>query len=98
MKVDYKISYGKRFDDEGTCYRQMINVKMTEQDLSYFNALVRKGKNESGDRNFSMYAEELKKGDNYVHLTTARYFAYMAEIVGDKRYKDKNTIIRVNII
>lgn len=99
MDIAYKISYGKRFSEEGTCYRQMISAEMSNTDLSYFNALVRKGKAESGNERFKLYAQELQEGDNFTHLTTAEYFAYMTNIINDKRFKGyKNTLIRIKLV
>ena len=99
MQVEYKISYGKRWNKEsGTCYRQYINVKMSKGTLGYFNMLVKQGK-KYGSLIFQMYAQELQEGINYCTLTTARYFAYMTDIKDDKRYKGVgvNTIINVTI-
>jgi hypothetical protein len=99
MKVKYKISYKKRWGEDGTCYRQMINVRMTERDLDYFNGLVCQGKAHGGER-FKMYAQELKVGLNYCTNTITEYFAYMTNILSDSRYKNLgiNTIIKVTLL
>ena len=93
-KFSYKISYKRRWDSKGTCYRQTINVTMGQDALNQFNNRV------YSKRLFGDYRmQSLGKGMNYPNLTTSSAFCHMTGIHLDKRYKaDVNTAIIVNLI
>ena len=93
MEFSYKISYQRRWDKKGTCYRQTINVTMTQDALNQFNGRVHR------DRIHGDYRmQSLGKGMNYPNLTTSAAFCHMTNINKDRRYKpDVNTAINVKL-
>lgn len=104
----YKISYNKKWDNEGTTYTQTLNVTLTRKeftDLNYHIAIAKLNA-PYWHTDYKLYLDTFKKGINYTKLTQIKFFAQYfgitdihTNIINDKRFKqDRNTIVYINII
>lgn len=91
------ISYRKNFNEEGTVYRQMIRLQITEAELNDINLAIQDGLK---GINYPYKANEcfLHKGINYTKLTIRDIIAKHIGLNENKRFKDENTIFKVEII
>lgn len=98
MNCNYKINYRKQFDNEnGTVYRQCINVEIRQAELTWFNNIVSRARMQQPNPMYN--AKELHEGVNYCNLTTSRLFAERFGMSEDKRYKtDRNTMIKIKVV
>ena len=102
----YKISYIKKYDNEGTVYTQTLNVKMTRNEFKELNYKIATAKLNapSWKTNYKLYLDTFKIGVNYTTLTQTRFFAEYYGIIDsydrtrNERFKlDRNTIVIINI-
>ena len=104
----YKISYDKKWNNEGTTYSQTLNVTLTRKEFTDLNHNITLAKLNAPSWNtyYKLYLDTFKKGINYTKLTQIKFFAQYfgiisinTNIVNDKRFKqDRNTIVKINII
>lgn len=104
----YKISYNKKWNNEGTTYSQTLNVTLTRKEFTDLNHNITLAKLNapSWNTDYKLYLNTFKKGINYTKLTQIKFFAQYFGIIGintntinDKRFKqDRNTIVKINII
>lgn len=106
--MHYKISYNKKWNNEGTTYSQTLNVTLTRKEFTELNHNITLAKLNapSWNTDYKLYLNTFKKGINYTKLTQIKFFAQYfgiisinTNIVNDKRFKqDRNTIVKINII
>lgn len=104
----YKISYNKKWNNEGTTYSQTLNVTLTRKEFTDLNHNITLAKLNapSWNTDYKLYLDTFKKVINYTKLTQIKFFAQYfgitdihTNIVNDKRFKqDRNTIVKINII
>ena len=104
----YKISYNKKWNNEGTSYSQTLNVTLTRKEFTDLNHNITLAKLNapSWNTDYKLYLNTFKKGINYAKLTQIKFFAQYfgiisinTNIINDKRFKqDRNTIVKINII
>ena len=104
----YKISYNKKWNNEGTTYSQTLNVTLTRKEFTDLNDYIALAKLNapSWNTDYKLYLDTFKKGINYTKLTQIKFFAQYfgiisinTNIVNDKRFKqNRNTIVKINII
>lgn len=104
----YKISYNKKWNNEGTTYSQTLNVTLTRKEFTDLNHNITLAKLNapSWNTDYKLYLNTFKKDINYTKLTQIKFFAQYfgiisinTNIVNDKRFKqDRNTIVKINII
>ena len=103
--MEYKVSYMESWSGDGTHYNQRITAKMSEDELSQFNKYIAERKSQINkkkvkngmDLNYLCYARFLIRGKNHTTLTTREIFRSYFKLYGDKRIKDRNTLIVVNL-
>ena len=104
----YKISYNKKWNNEGTTYSQTLNVTLTQKEFTDLNHNITLAKLNapSWNTDYKLYLNTFKKGINYTKLTQIKFFAQYfgiisinTNIVNDKRFKqNRNTIVKINIL
>lgn len=103
----YKISYQKKWNEEGTTYNQTLNVKITRQEFRLLNYHIATTKLNapSWNTNYKLYLDTFKVGINYTKLTQIKFFAEYFGIIDshnrtrNERFKqDRNTIVIINLI
>ncbi len=102
--MEYKVSYQKNWNQDGTCYDQCIVASMTEAELQSYNkevasrkkAIHAKGAKTSEETKFMCFARFLLKGKNHTTLTQRDLFVSHFGI-SDKRILNRNTLIIVNV-
>lgn len=104
----YKISYNKKWNNEGTSYSQTLNVTLTRKEFTDLNHNITLAKLNapSWNTDYKLYLNTFKKGINYTKLTQIKFFVQYfgiitinTNIINDKRFKqDRNTIVKINII
>lgn len=104
----YKISYNKKWNNEGTTYSQTLNVTLTRKEFTDLNDYIAVAKlnTPSWNTDYKLYLNTFNEGINYTKLTQIKFFAQYfgiisinTNIVNDKRFKqDRNTIVKINII
>lgn len=94
------VSYNLRFNNEGTSYKQMVNIKLLQKELDSLNKYVSKDKDNY--RSLSLYYNgELKEGDNYVSLSyrdSIIRFMNDNKVKTDRKILDRNTMFRIKIV
>lgn len=91
------ISYGSRFDNEGTHYTQLIKIKCTRSEFEHNNFLMDVNKHRY--HSFRLYGNRLHEGLNYTNVTTCEFFSDVYGFKTNKRYKrNRNTIIDISVI
>lgn len=97
--LDYKVSYKKEWDKEGTTYRQTITILFPNKEtLDKINLAIKDCKENSGNWMNFTYLKELNIGKNYTKLTTADFIVTNYLNPDDMRIKrDRNSIINVKI-
>lgn len=103
--MEYKVSYTKSWSGGGTCYDQRITAKMTGEELAEFNAYIAEKKRKINEKEiksnmdvyFLSFARFLERGKNHTTLTTRNAFLSYFMLYGDKRIKDRNTLIVVQL-
>ena len=85
--MTYKISYGKRFDNEGYVYKQMVTLFVSEREMLRANVLLSRLFEKNFDDEQNLYFFNLSE-----NRRIAEHFGYDS----DKRFlTDRNTCIRI---
>lgn len=95
-----RISYQKRYGNNGTVFRQMVKITRRELNLINFAIALEIENNYKNYKDYSwdynsatLYLELLTEEVNYTNLTTNRF---IAKLLNNKRLKtDRNTIYQV---
>ncbi len=103
--MEYKVSYMESWSGDGTHYDQRITAKMSGEELDAFNASIAETKRKINEKkikngmdvNYLCFARFLVRGKNYTTLTTREIFRSYFKLYGDKRIKDRNTLVVVNL-
>lgn len=96
----YTIAYITEFGNDGTCYRQRITIRLTQNELKNLNKYILD--KEKDVRTF--YPKPLVSGKNYITITTVNIISkYIGCIDCDndahKRFKtDCNTIVVIKLV
>lgn len=101
----YKVSYKESWSGDGTHYDQRITAKMSGEELDAFNASIAEKKRKINEKkikngidvNYLCFARFLVCGKNHTTLTTREVFKSYFKLYGDKRIKDRNTLIVVQL-
>ena len=104
--MEYKVSYTESWSSDGVHYNQRITAKLSKQELSQFNASIAEKKKkinekkhkDSMDTYYLCFAQRLVCGNNYTTLTTKEIFKSYFSLHGDKRIKDRNTLIVIQLL
>ena len=97
MFFDYKISYRKLWDENGTCFNQIITMKFYNKEVFEFvNRFTQDYVQKHGDFYKKRYFKPLQIGDNFVSLSY-RDFILLSYLPEDKRILDRNTVFRIKI-
>ena len=95
---NYKVSYNKDWNTDGTCYNQMITIFISNQNvLDDINAIISDIKSKSNDFFVHRYFKPLCVGKNYISLSF-RDFLVRTFLEADNRILDRNTIINIKLI
>lgn len=103
--MEYKVSYKQSWSPDGTHYDQRITAKMSKEEFRSFNSHIAEQKKKllakeiknGMDVNYLCFARFLVKGKNHTTLTTREVFRSFFKLYGDKRIKDRNTLIIVTL-
>lgn len=103
--MEYKVSYTESWSDDGTHYDQRITAKMNGEELDAFNASIAEKKRKINEKkikngmdvNYLCFARFLVCGKNHTTSTTREVFKSYFKLYGDKRIKDRNTLIVVQL-
>lgn len=106
MKImEYKVSYTESWSGEGTHYDQRITAKLSKEELDQFNTSIAEKKRKINEKkiknnmdvNYLCFARFLLCGKNHTTLTTRELFKSYFKLYGDKRIKDRNTLIVIQL-
>lgn len=97
--LDYKVSYNKDWNKDGTHYTRKITVTCTPEQLKELNNLIWNSdyvqKSTSGIK-YKKSDVELKEGDNFTRLSVSKAFDVLS---CNKKGADKhNTIIKIKLL
>ena len=101
--MEYKVSYGKEFGYNGTVYTQRIKLTLSLYELmDKVNIAILEQREKLAQRTDSegiktRYFKPLQQGKNYVTLSLKDFIVKEFCNPNDKRIKDRNTIILVNL-
>ena len=104
--MEYKVSYTESWSGDGTHYDQRITAKMSKEELAEFNKSIADAKRKINEKktkrgmdvNYLCFARFLVRGKNHTTLTTREVFKSYFKLYGDKRIKDRNTLIVVKLL
>ena len=100
-----KVSYTRKWDNQGTCYKQTISLRMCEADLAKLNEDIRylRTKLNYGDTidghviNPTYLDTPIKFGDNHLKITQFTILRILLGWKENKRVKDgRNTILKIS--